>query len=128
MDVTRERIFLSPNYLENRNCLFLTSVHIFLPEQAFYPKQAFSFSGGEGTAAGAPHVHYFVVTLYLTTPLCGAFCTILHLFPPMHLDLSPPYLSDSQMGLDCLIRESRDRVISGQTAPRLLPGQRSVPH
>lgn len=33
-DVTRERIFLSPIYLENRNCLSLPSVPIFVPEQA----------------------------------------------------------------------------------------------
>lgn len=71
-----------------------------------YPKQAFSLSGGERTGARAPHIPGFCY-LVPHNPCMVHFATILHLCPPMHLDLSPPYLSDSQMGLDCLIRESR---------------------
>lgn len=72
------------------------------------PKQAFPYL--EGTGARVPPTPvYSVVILYLTT-LHDAFATILHLSPPMHLDLSPPYLSNSQMGLDCLIRESRHEL------------------
>lgn len=91
------------------------------------PKQAFPLPGGDWAEA-TPNSGYFVVTLFLPAP---ARCTWHHSapLPSVHLDLSPPYLCDSQMGLDCLIREERrHRVISGQTAPELLPGQRSVPH
>lgn len=59
-----------------------------------------------------PHSRLFCCYLGPHNPCRVRFTTILHLSPPMHLDLSPPYLSDSQMGLDCLIRESRHRVIS----------------
>lgn len=82
------------------------------------PKQAFPLSGGDWAEA-TPNSGYFVVTLFLPAP---ARCTWHRSapLPSVHLDLSPPYLCDSQMGLDCLIREERrHRVISGQTAPEL---------
>lgn len=127
-DVTRERIFLSPNYLENRNCLFLPSVPIFVPEQAPAVPKAGVFPVWRGLGRGLPCSRLFPRYLVPHSPCTlhlAPFCTS----PLAHLDLSLSYLSESQMGLDCLIREeSRHRVIWGQTAPELLPGQRSVPH
>lgn len=74
------------------------------------PKQALSLSGGHwGEGSHIPG--YFVVTLDLTT---RAGCIL----PPFYTSPLPctwtfhPLISDSQMGLDCLIRESRHRVIS----------------
>lgn len=112
-------ISLSPNYLENSNCLFLPSVPIFLPERVNdLPKAGVFLIWRRGDwGEGSPHSSLFCCYLVPHNPCTVHFTTTLHLSPPMHLDLSPPYLSGSQMGLDCLIREGRHRVISGQTAP-----------
>lgn len=115
-DVTTKRIFLSPNYLENRNWLFLSSVPIFLPASKWSTQSRhFPYLKGEGTGAWAPYIaDYFVVvvTLYFTTP---GWCIWPQFYTsplPCTWTFHPPYLSDSQMDLDCLIRESRHRVIS----------------
>lgn len=104
---------LSKLPLEQDLPLFAFSAHFSTTEVNDFPRAGiFLIWRGGDWGKSSPHSSLFCCYLGPHNPCSVSFATILHLSPPMHLDLPPSYLSDSQMGLDCLIRESRHQVIS----------------
>lgn len=105
----------------------MLSVPIFLPEQGNdLPKAGISLSGGDW-GEGSPHSSLFCCYLVSHNP---ARCIRHHFTPlPSHA-LGPftPLSLQQRDGFGLPDKGEQARVISGQTAPWLLPGQGSVPH
>lgn len=82
--------------------LFAFSAHFCGREVTGLPKAGI-FLVWEDWGEGPPHPRLFCCYLVPHSP-CRCTWHRCAPSPPVHLDLSPPYLCDSQMGLDCLIR------------------------